>query len=56
MGLPGIWIIAAVTIGGGCLGIRGMLIAVPLTTSVYCLLREYAAQTDRGSTLDRLLQ
>lgn len=56
MGLPGIWIIAAVTIGGGCLGIRGMLIAVPLTTSVYCLLREYAVQTGRVSTLDRLLQ
>ena len=40
IGLPGIWVLAAVTIGGGVLGIFGMLIAVPLAASVYKLLRE----------------
>ena len=36
LGLPGIWVLAAVTLGGGLLGIPGMLIGVPLTTA--CLL------------------
>lgn len=38
IGLPGMWVLAAVTIGGGVLGIGGMLIGVPLTASVYRLL------------------
>ena len=37
IGLPGLWVLAAVTIGGGVLGIGGMLIGVPLTASVYRL-------------------
>lgn len=40
IGLPGIWVLAAITIGGGILGIGGMLVAVPLTAAVYQLLRE----------------
>lgn len=40
IGLPGIWVLAAVTIGGGVLGIFGMLLAVPLAASAYKLLRE----------------
>ncbi len=40
MGLPGIWVLAAVTIGGGILGIAGMLLGVPLAAAVYRLLRE----------------
>lgn len=35
IGLPGIWVIAAVTVGGGFAGIPGMLIGVPLAASVY---------------------
>lgn len=35
IGLPGIWVLAAVTIGGGLFGIPGMLIGVPLTATVY---------------------
>lgn len=31
IGLPGIWVLAAVSVGGGLLGIPGMLIGVPLT-------------------------
>lgn len=41
IGLPGIWVLAAVTIGGGVFGIFGMLLAVPLAASVYRLLREH---------------
>lgn len=40
MGLPAIWVLAAVTIGGGVMGITGMLIGVPLAATVYRLLRE----------------
>lgn len=40
MGLPAIWVLTAVTIGGGVLGIAGMLIGVPLMATGYRLLRE----------------
>jgi len=39
LGLPGIWVLAAVTIGGGILGIPGMLLGVPIAAAVYRLLR-----------------
>ena len=37
IGLPGMWVLAAVTIGGGVFGIGGMLLGVPLTASIYKL-------------------
>jgi len=40
IGLPAIWVFAAVTIGGGIMGIMGMLLAVPLTAVFYQFLRE----------------
>lgn len=40
MGLPAIWVLAAVTIGGGVMGITGMLIGVPLAATLYRLIRE----------------
>lgn len=40
IGLPGIWVLAAVTVGGGICGIAGMLFAVPLASAVYKLIRE----------------
>ena len=40
MGLPGIWVLAAVTVGGGVMGIGGMLIGVPLAATAYRLLRD----------------
>ena len=39
IGLPGIWVLAAVTVGGGILGIFGMLLAVPLAATFYQMLR-----------------
>ena len=39
VGLPSIWVLAAVTVGGGVLGIGGMLLAVPLTATLYQMLR-----------------
>ena len=40
IGLPGVWVLAAVTIGGGVLGVGGMLLAVPLAPAAYQMLRE----------------
>lgn len=39
MGLPAIWVLAAVTIGGGVLGITGMLIGVPIAAAFYRILK-----------------
>lgn len=39
IGLPGIWVLAAVTVGGGLMGVIGMLLGVPLTAAVYHLLQ-----------------
>ncbi len=37
--LPGIWVLAAVTVGGSVLGIFGMLLGVPIAAGCYRLLR-----------------
>lgn len=42
VGLPGIWVFAAVVIGGGLFGIIGILFSVPLGAAVYKLLWEDA--------------
>ncbi len=49
LGLPGIWVLAAITIGGGLLGITGMLIGVPLTTAFYRLLKEHISKAEASS-------
>ncbi|HPT77974.1 MAG TPA: AI-2E family transporter [Candidatus Atribacteria bacterium] len=40
VGLPAIWVIAAVTIGGSFMGITGMLLSVPVSAVLYALFRE----------------
>lgn len=39
IGLPGMWVLLAIGVGGGLWGVWGMLIGVPLTTVLYQLLR-----------------
>ncbi len=39
IGLPGIWVLAAITVGGSVLGVGGMLLGVPLAAAAYRLLR-----------------
>jgi len=39
IGLPGIWVLAAITIGGGLMGVVGMLVAVPIVAAVYKLIK-----------------
>ena len=40
VGLPSIWVLAAVTIGGSLMGVMGMLMFIPLVSTVYILLRD----------------
>lgn len=41
VGLPSIWVLAAVTIGGNLMGIIGMLIFIPLVSVFYTIFREF---------------
>lgn len=43
VGLPGMWVLAAVMVGGSFGGVAGMLFAVPVASVLYTLLREYTA-------------
>lgn len=39
VGLPSIWVLAAVTLGGSTMGVVGMLVMIPLCSVLYSLLR-----------------
>ena len=41
VGLPGLWVLAAVTIGGGAFGVLGMLLGVPVCSVIYTLLQNF---------------
>ena len=41
VGLPSIWVLAAVTLGGKLMGITGMLFFIPLCSVIYALFRSY---------------
>lgn len=51
VGLPSIWVLVAVTLGGSMMGITGMLVFIPLVSVMYTLLREWVnvrlAEKDR---------
>ena len=40
LGLPGIWVLAAVTVGSSLLGFVGLVISVPITAVLYTLLKQ----------------
>ncbi len=52
--LPGIWVLAAVTIGGGVMGIAGMLLFVPLTAAAYRLIGEWARREGTSSLVEKI--
>ena len=41
VGLPSIWVLLSITVGGGLMGVIGMLISVPLISVVYNLFKEW---------------
>ena len=41
VGLPSMWVLFAVTVGGSLMGIAGMLIFIPVMSVLYSLLRDW---------------
>lgn len=41
IGLPGMWVLVAVAVGGDLMGVAGMLVMIPLASVLYTLLREF---------------
>ena len=41
IGLPGMWVLVAVTVGGEVMGVGGMLVMIPLASVLYTLAREF---------------
>ena len=41
IGLPGLWVLAAVTVGSGFMGVLGMLLGVPAAATLYKLLGQH---------------
>ncbi len=46
--LPGMWILAAVTVGGGIAGPIGMLLSVPIVSTVYVLVKEATLKREKN--------
>ena len=56
VGLPGMWVLLAVAVGGGLMGVIGMLLMVPLASVIYTLLREFTEKrvAERNIREDKL--
>lgn len=52
IGLPGMWVLLAVAVGGGLLGVVGMFLMVPIASVIYSLLREYTQKALDKRILD----
>lgn len=51
VGLPSIWVLTAVTIGGSLMGIVGMLIFIPIISTIYALIREDVNEKNKKSKI-----
>lgn len=50
VGLPAIWVLAVVTVGGKLMGVTGMLVMIPLSSVLYALFREFIVKRLRTKT------
>ena len=46
VGLPGLWVLVAVTIGGNLWGVMGILLSVPVCSVVYSLFRQLVRRSE----------
>ena len=51
VGLPGIWVLCAVTVGGSISGAAGMLLSVPICAVLYCLAKEFVAKKEAAKAV-----
>lgn len=58
IGLPGMWVLVAVTVGGELLGVAGMFLMIPFAAVAYTLAREFtdARLTERNIPLEKLME
>lgn len=54
IGLPGMWVLLGITVGGKLLGIWGMLLAVPITTILYQLLKKNVGERETAENVSRI--
>ena len=50
LGLPGIWVLTAITIGGGIAGVGGMFLSVPIVAALYRLIEN---NMEKRETLEK---
>lgn len=50
IGLPGVWVLAAVTVGGSLMGVTGMFFGVPIVSSIYRLLKEFVNKNEKSGS------
>lgn len=51
IGLPGMWVLLGITVGGKLAGIWGMLLAVPITTIFYQLLKKDVQEREQADEM-----
>ena len=56
IGLPGMWVLVAVAVGGDLMGVAGMLIMIPISSVLYSLLRDFTSRrvAERGIDPEKL--
>lgn len=52
IGLPSMWVLVSVTIGGDLMGVAGMIVMIPAVSVIYTLLREYSGRAVRARNID----
>ena len=52
IGLPSMWVLVSVTVGGSLMGVAGMVLMIPLVSVIYTLLREYATRRVQQRGID----
>ena len=52
VGLPSMWVLVAVTIGGSLFGVVGMLVFIPMSSVIYSLLRDWSKSRLEIKNLD----
>lgn len=55
VGLPGIWVLVAVTIGGNMAGVVGMIFSIPICSVLYQLLREIVNNQIQKKDLEKVI-
>lgn len=53
IGLSGMWVLVAVSIGGELFGVAGMFLMIPMSSVIYALLREHTANRLQSRNVDQ---